>query len=260
MQQVTPIHTTMYDQLRTEIYRTDQEMGQAVALRTREIIGQAIAERGVANITLSIGKSHQAYLETLREMSGIDWARVNVFIVDISIGTPPGYLDVAAYLRKHLIQAVRPGAFYPIASLPVGTQEVERVCWEYAQLLRSHPSDLVVAGWGFSGHMALNDPPYTTFDDPAWVKAVRRAHLSRVQSVVEGSYQSVEEVPNYAITMTIPALLATRELLCQVAGPRKADIVRDVLLEPISEDRPGSVLRRVPYARLFLDQDAASKL
>lgn len=260
MEHVEPIRTAMFDQLRAEIYRTDREMGRAVALKAREIIGQAIAERGEANITLSVGNSHVAFLETLRDLPGIEWSGVNVFTVDNSIGMPADRPDVGARLRATLTDIVKPRSFVPVPALPKGTQEVEKVCWEYADLLRKHPQDLVVAGFGESGHMALNEPPYTTFDDPAWVKAVRRVQATRMQSVAEGRFESPDQVPDYAITLTIPALLATKHLLCEASGPRKADIVRACMLEPVSEDRPGSILRNVPYAQLFLDQESAAKL
>jgi glucosamine-6-phosphate deaminase len=60
--------------------------------------------------------------------------------------------------------------------------------------------------------------------------------------------------------LTIPALLAARAVLCIVPEARKAEAVWACLKDAISEDRPGSILRRVDHARLYLDPDSASKL
>jgi glucosamine-6-phosphate deaminase len=49
-------------------------------------------------------------------------------------------------------------------------------------------------------------------------------------------------------------------MLCIVPEERKAEAVRACLKEPVSEDHPGSVLRQVRHARLYLDKEAASRL
>jgi glucosamine-6-phosphate deaminase len=45
-----------------------------------------------------------------------------------------------------------------------------------------------------------------------------------------------------------------------VPEARKAQAVRACLTEPISADRPGSILRTVSHAQLYLDQDSAALL
>jgi glucosamine-6-phosphate deaminase len=67
-------------------------------------------------------------------------------------------------------------------------------------------------------------------------------------------------VPKQAITLTIPALLAAREVLCIVPEGRKTAIVRDCLLEPVDPMRPASILRQVKHARLYLDRDSAAQI
>ena len=56
-----------------------------------------------------------------------------------------------------------------------------------------------------------------------------------------------------------PAARLARDL---AAGHRrvKADIVRDVLLEPVSVERPPSLLRSHPNCTLFLDRAAAARV
>jgi glucosamine-6-phosphate deaminase len=161
------------------------------------------------------------------------------------------------FLREHILDAVQPHAFYPV---PGQAEDLPRACREYEALLRAHPADLVALGWGENGHIAFNDPPYALFDDPVWVKVVELAEASRQQQVGEGHFASLEEVPKHAITLTIPALLSAKTMLCIVPEARKAEAVRACLKEPISEDRPGSVLRKATHARLYLDTDSASLL
>jgi 6-phosphogluconolactonase/glucosamine-6-phosphate isomerase/deaminase len=49
-------------------------------------------------------------------------------------------------------------------------------------------------------------------------------------------------------------------LILSVPGPRKAEIVQRIMEEPISADRPATILRRHPNATLHLDSDSAVKL
>jgi glucosamine-6-phosphate deaminase len=161
------------------------------------------------------------------------------------------------FLHKHFLEFVHPGSFYPVPNQPA---DIEAACREYEKLLRQYPADLVALGFGENGHLAFNDPPYARFDDPVWLKVIELAEASRRQQVGEGHFKSLAEVPKQAITLTIPALLAAKSVLCIVPEARKAEAVRACLTEPISEDRPGSVLRRVDHARLYLDQDSAAKL
>jgi len=253
-----PVKTAMHDQLPVAIYAGNEEMGLAAALDAREIILRATAERGEANVILATGNSQLTFLHTLRDLEGIVWSKVSVFHMDEYVGLDPNHkASFPRFLREHLLDAVQPRAFYAVRGQ---VSDVEKVCREYEESLREHPADLVALGWGENGHIAFNDPPYARFDDPVWVKVVKLAEASRWQQVGEGHFAALEEVPTHAITLTIPALLAAKAMLCIVPEARKAEAVRACLKEPISEDRPGSVLRRVSHARLYLDTDSASRL
>jgi len=258
MNKVEPIKTAKYDQLPVAVYKSNEELGQAAALDAREIISKAITEEGEANIILATGNSQLTFLRTLRGLEGIDWSKVNVFHMDEYLGIDANHrASFPLFLRQHFLEAVKPRSFHPVPGQP---EDVEKACREYEALLREHPADLVALGFGENGHLAFNDPPYASFDDPVWVKVVELAEASRKQQVGEGHFDSLEEVPTHAITLTVPALLAAKHILCIVPEARKADAVQACLTEPISEDRPGSVLRQVSSAWLYLDRDSAAKI
>lgn len=258
MQTPQPLATRTYGSLPVAIYSSNQALGVAAALDARQIIQTAIAERGVANIIIATGNSQLTFLHALRDLDEIDWSKVTVFHMDEYVGIDPNHpASFPLFLHQHIIDAVNPAKFYPVPGQPADT---EQACRDYEALLRAHPADLVAMGWGENGHIAFNDPPYADFDDPVWVKVIALAEASRRQQVGEGHFRSLAEVPTHAITLTVPALLAPKHILCIVPEARKAEAVRSCLTEPISEDRPGSILRTVSHAQLYLDPASAALL
>lgn len=255
---IIPLHTTYYDDLRVSIYASNAAMGAAAAAEAADIIAGAIAARGHANIILATGNSQLTFLHALRELPGIAWQKVHVFHMDEYVGIDPAHpASFPRFLRDHILDAVKPAAFYPV---PGQASDLEAACREYEALLKAHPADLCAMGIGENGHIAFNDPPFADFDDPVWVKVVRLDERSRRQQVGEGHFKSLAEVPTHAITLTIPALLAAQRILCIVPEARKAEAVEAALLGPITEDCPASILRRAAHAHLLLDPDSAARL
>lgn len=89
--------------------------------------------------------------------------------------------------------------------------------------MRRHPADLCCPGYGEDGHIAFNDLPFAKFKDPLWVKVVRLAEAGQRQQAGEGHYPTLADVPTHDITLTIPALLAAKRLLCIVPERRKIE-------------------------------------
>ena len=255
---VEPIRRLQIDKLPVEVYASNAEMGQAAAAVAAEVLTAAIARQGHANLILATGNSQLTFLHALRELPGIAWDKVRVFHMDEYLGIAPDHpASFPRFLHEHIIDHVHPAAFYPVPNNPV---DVDQACREYAALLHEYPADLVALGFGENGHLAFNDPPYAHFDDPDWVKVVAMADKSRRQQVGEGHFPSLADVPTHAITLTIPALLAAKRVLAIVPEARKTDAVRACLYEPVSEEHPGSVLRTVDHATLYLDADSAQGL
>ena len=250
-----PLYETRVDELLVTVFQTDDELGNAAAAEAANVIQRAARARGEANIILATGNSQLAFLTALRQDKHVPWSKVNVFHMDEYIGIDPNHpASFPNFLRQHLLSHVVVKAFYPVSG-QVGS--IEETCAEYARWLREHPADLCVCGYGENGHLAFNDPPFADFNDPVWLKVVRLDEMSRRQQVGEGHFRALSEVPTHAITLTIPALLAAKRVLCIVPEARKAEAVYRSLRMPIREDCPGSILRQTPHAHLFLDRDSA---
>ncbi len=252
----TPIRELHVEQLPIRVYASEDELGRAAAADMAALLREAVDLRGEANVILATGNSQLAFLRALRADPDVPWERTRVFHMDEYVGIDPEHrASFPRFLREHLLNHVRAHEFFAMAGDP---DQVDTICRDYERQLRQHPADAVALGFGENGHIAFNDPPYADFDDPVWVKPVQLDEVSRKQQHGEGHFDTLAEVPTHAITLTIPALLAAKRVLCIVPESRKAAAVRACLREPVSAERPGSILRRVEHATLYLDPDSAA--
>ncbi len=244
-------------QLDVIVYPDNESLGQAGATQAAAILRAAIAARGYANVILATGNSQLTTLAAMRH-ANVDWSRIFLFHMDEYIGLPPEHpASFRHFLHEKLVDVVRPAEFYGVEG---DAPNVAETCQHYAELLHRFPADLVCLGIGENGHIAFNDPPFADFHDPVWVKVVTLDEVSRQQQVGEGHFPSLDVVPAQAITLTIPALMAAKHMLCLVPEKRKAVPVLTALTGPIVESCPASILRTAPHAKLLLDQDSASLL
>jgi glucosamine-6-phosphate deaminase len=252
-----PIREMKVDQLPVQIYASNEAMGQAAAAQAAEILRAAIAAKGSANAILATGNSQLTLLATLRQ-ADVDWSKVSLFHMDEYAGMQADHpASFRRFLREKIAGFVHPGAFYGVTG---DAPDIDAECRRYTELLRAHPADLCCLGIGENGHIAFNDPPYADFDDPAWVKVVKLDEKSRRQQVGEGHFPNLDAVPTHALTLTIPALLVAKRMLCVVPEVRKAAPTKAALFGPITEDCPASILRTVPHAILYLDPESAALL
>ena len=234
------------------------ELARGAAAEAADALRAAIDARGEANVMLATGNSQLAFLAQLVEAGGIDWARVRAFHMDEYVGLGPMHpASFQRYMRERVAAKLPVKEFHYLRG---DTGDTEAEAQRYESLLRAHPLDLCCCGIGENGHLAFNDPPFADFEDARDVKIVGLDEASRRQQVGEGHFTSIDDVPNHAITVTIPALLRAGRVLAIVPDQRKARPVRDALHGPVTTECPASILRRCSNATLFLDTESASLL
>src|SRR6478672_323630 len=72
-----------------------------------------------------------------------------------------------------------------------------------------------VMGIGENGHLAFNDPP-ADFETDQVIRWVELDEACRRQQAGEGHFATLEDVPSRALSLTIPALLRSRDVLVVV--------------------------------------------
>jgi len=245
------------NKLKVRIYDTRTALGIHAAKDVAEKLRKLLAEHDTVNMIFAAAPSQNEFLAALAVEKDIAWERVNAFHMDEYIG-----LDDRApqrfglFLRERLFDKVPFREVFYIN----GNANPQEECSRYSALLRKYPADIVCMGIGENGHIAFNDPHVADFHDPLAVKVVKLSEASRYQQVHDECFESIDEVPVAAITLTIPALVNGNFLYCMVPAATKARAVYHTLHAETGEQCPSTVLREHDNATLYLDKDSASEL
>ena len=246
------------DLLTVNIYETRDTMGQAAASDVKKKILSLLKEKETVRMIFAAAPSQNEVLASLAYDKEIPWERVHAFHMDEYIGlssdAPQGFGN---FLKAHIF-GIAP--FASVSYIDISATDVDAECARYATLLGEAPVDIVVMGIGENGHIAFNDPPVADFKDTKAVKPVTLDEICRKQQVNDGCFQSIEDVPKTAITLTVPTLFAGGALFCIVPAATKAKAVKDTLTGEIGEWCPATILRRHTNAILYLDGDSSALL
>jgi len=239
------------------VFGTSREMGAEAAKHTADALRSALRDDGVARMIMATGNSQLEFVEALREHSEVPWGSVTVFHMDEYIGMASSHpASFARWLKEKVSDWLQPGTVHYINGQ---ARDLDAECHRYEELLKEAPIALTCMGIGENGHIAFNEPDATDFKDEHWTRLISLDDASRVQQVVEGHFSTVAEVPERAITLTVPALLSARLVQIVVPGVRKANAVRQALHGPVSPSCPASILRQLANATLFLDEDSSGQ-
>lgn len=244
--------------MKIEISGSKEELGERAAAEGAALIANAVDAQDLASIILATGASQFEMLDNLLEHREIDWSRVEAFHLDEYIGLPPDHpASFRRYLHERFIDRLpRPfRAFHDIR----GELEPGEECERLARLIGGATLDVAFVGIGENGHLAFNDPPADFETDAPYIVA-RLDERCRSQQVGEGWFDSLEEVPFRAVSMSIRQIMKARSIICTVPEERKAKAVQRAVEGPVDPCVPASILQGHSDCRLFLDVHSASRL
>lgn len=235
-----------------------KEMGRSAAAQVAEKIKELLQKQEFVNIVFASAPSQNEFLYALNRNPGIQWERINAFHMDeyieLAENDPRTF---ASFLNGNVFGR---HSFHSVNYINGNAHSIGDECRRYARLLENFPPDIVCLGIGENGHLAFNDPHVADFNDAAAVKMIKLDAESRQQQVNDACFATLAEVPTYAITLTIPALMAGKFVYCIVPGPQKAKAVYNTLKQQVVEKYPATILRRHQNAILFLDKDSSALL
>jgi 6-phosphogluconolactonase len=214
---------------------------EAARLVAERLVGQAHAG---GSIVLTGGSTPRRAYELAAELEP-DWSRVELWWGDERCVPPDDERSNYGMAKAALLDRLE--------SAPAVTHRMQGELGrdagaeEYASELSGiGPFDLLLLGLGPDGHVASLFPDFPTLDvterDVLGTEAGHEPFVDR-------------------ISLTLPRLSATRELLFLVAGEDKADAVERAFSGEPSHATPGSLVRAAGgTTRAILDRAAAAKL
>jgi glucosamine-6-phosphate deaminase len=246
------------DTLHVEVHPDSKSSGHAAAESASQAIRRLCKVRNPVGVVFATGASQLDTLNSLVNREDIPWDKVVGFHLDEYLDLDENHpASFRRYLRQNLTSRVPIHKFFEIDG---NAPDHDSFCRAYAKQLREADPQLGLLGIGENGHLAFNDPSVADFHDPLEMKAALLDSACRKQQAAEGWFRTWEEVPNRALTLTIPTIMRVPELILSVPGGRKAEIVKRTLHEEISEKCPATILRTHPNAKLFLDSESAAQL
>ena len=241
------------DNLTVLAFDTTQEMAERA---THDVVEACAAYRDLptVNMMLAGAESQKAFQQTLARRPEIDWDKVHAFNIDDywDPAMDPKF-SVGACVDAYLYDSVHPAKLDRVNPI-AGDVEPERA--RYEQILGDHHIHIACIGIGESGHIGLNEPGQTRFDDPALARVVTLPPAS-VAQLERDEFLGGTAIPTMGITTTISKLMEAERIFVIVPYHNKAEIVARMLSEPVSEDLPATILRRHANARLYLDAESA---
>jgi glucosamine-6-phosphate deaminase len=244
--------------IKLHIHANEKAAGEAAARSAAQAFRQLDHPGRSIGVIFATGASQLETLRALTATPDLPWERVQGFHLDEYLGMDENHpASFRRYLRENLTRRVPIGEFFEIDG---SSPDPDRVQREYVAKLRAAAPQVCLLGIGENGHLAFNDPSEADFDDPEAMKIVTLDEACRQQQLAEGWFESFEQVPSQALTLTIPTLFQVPKLIVSVPGRRKAQSVRRTLEEPISTACPATILRTHPDVTLYLDQESASEL
>ncbi len=240
-----------------QVYADPAQVARAAARLFVDYAWQSISKHGQFFVALSGGNTPRQMFELLasEEFRGqVDWAKVHVFWSDERAVPPTSPESNYGVARRELLIRV------PIPEGNVHRMEAERpsigrAAHDYEEVLRKHLElddrgfpkfHLIFLGLGADGHTASLFPgTRVTQQTSRWV-----------------STPMVTKLNMRRMTLTLPVLDASTRVVFLVAGPEKAQILRDVLDGKADPPYPAQLVQpRHPGIKIFLvDQAAAAML
>jgi 6-phosphogluconolactonase len=241
-----------------EVWPTKAEMAQASAKMFATTVTAAVERRGVARVAISGGSTPQTAFKLLADPAGpyansIPWSKLQLFWVDercVGPESPESNYGVARELLLSKVPIVPENVFRIEGEL-----EPEIAASRYESTLRNvlklegaeTPAfDLLMLGMGPDGHTGSLFP--------------NTEGLNEMGRLVIANHVPQKDV--WRVTLTWPVINHGAEVVFEVEGAGKAEVLAEVLVGQRDPERlPSQLIRPANGKLLFLlDEAAAAKL
>jgi glucosamine-6-phosphate deaminase len=229
------------------------ELGNKAAKFVSMKLNEAIRSNGEARMIVSTGSSQfETFQALLKE--DIDWRKIEVFHLDEYIDLPDSHkASFRKYLYERFINSIDAKQFYAVETEGDINKNIKLLTLK----ITKKPIDIGLIGIGVNGHIAFNDPP-ADFDTRDSYIIVNLDKQCKSQQVDEGWFNTIEEVPDKAVSMSVWQIMQCKTIVSCVPHLVKADAVLKTFKNKTWNMVPATMLKQHKDFRLYLDINSAS--
>ena len=207
-------------------FADQQTLCQKLSQRICVALQKAVAERGKASLVVSGGSTPVPLFTALSDIS-IKWDRVFITLADERWVEVSDIDSNEASVREHLLRnQAKDAHFHGLKNSHVSAVDGESECGEELASF-PRPFDIVILGMGSDGHTASLFP--------------EAARLSNALDMGSGRLCMViipVTAPHDRMTLTLPALLDSRQIYLHLSGQEKRDVYERALESDSVEKMP----------------------
>lgn len=236
------------------IFDTQQELDAYAA----ELFVGIVKEKPDAVLGLATGSTPIGIYDKIVELhkqNNVSFKDVTTFNLDEYVGIKPDNdQSYAYYMKQHLFSHIDIPENQ--IHLPNGmASDAELESNAYDAMLEARPVDIQLLGLGHNGHIGFNEPDVNLSGGTHVVKLKEETREANARF-----FDSMDEVPEYAITMGVGSILKANTIVLAVRGADKAEIVKEALTGPITTNVPASLLQTHARVIVLLDREAGRML
>jgi len=253
--------STDHERIPVCLRKNDIEACKEVADRIATLIRERNAKSEPTILGLATGSSPVPVYEELIRMhkeEGLSFANVTTFNLDEYY--PMTREDLQSYwyymhdnLFNHI--DIKPEN----VNIPDGTVPMDEIhgwCKGYDKKIdEAGGLDILLLGIGRNGHIGFNEPGS---NEHSKTRIITLEHVTKVDN--SRFFGGLQYVPRRAVTMGIKTILKAKKIAIMAWGINKADAVRSMVEEKITERVPASFLQKHDDVSLYIDESAAALL
>ncbi len=196
----------------------------ALGDQVAELLRAGIRARGRASLVVSGGSTPVPFFAVLSERA-LDWEKVSITLADERWVDPADAASNEHLVRLHLLQnRAAAASFVGLKTEAPTAVQGEKECGEHLALL-PRPFDVLILGMGNDGHTASLFPQAARLDEAL---ALDSGQLCMAITP--------PAAPHERMTLTLPALLQSRQIILHLVGPGKREVYEKALAKgPVVE-------------------------
>lgn len=186
----------------------------------------------------------------------VSFKHVVTFNMDEYIGLAPEHPQSYSYFMHHHLFDHIDIPPENINLLDGLTKDVKLTCQRYEEKIKSYGGvDLFLGGVGEDGHIAFNEPG-SSLQSRTRIKTLNE-HTRQANSRF---FDSIDEVPKYAVTVGVGTLLEAKRILILATGANKAAAVKHAVEGSVTHTWTVTALQLHPHGMIIADEPACGDL